>query len=215
MLVSKNHTFLQKAVNLKHLVINSFPQSGNMFLSTVVGRAFSLDSGISAVHLPEIFQVEDIYNVSVFRNPSDAIASLLSMGRKHTGIIDEDSHIDYYNLDYELGRSIKSYIKYLDAAEAHFGNIHIVSFDDLLKDYRTVIEQISLRYPLPIQDGYEKELSFDTSRSLWSDITNEHIPDQKDLIELEIEKRVSPVGDMAELTNRYSALIDRARRKEF
>lgn len=195
---------------MKPLVINSFPRSGNVFLSTVVGSAFSLESSISALHLPEIFQVKEIYNVSIFRKPSDAISSLINKSREHTDLTNKDGQIDNFKFEYSLTRSIKSYISYLDAAESHFDNIQIVSFDDLSKDYKTVVEQISARYTLPINDGYEKNLVFDTNKPIWSDKFDGHLPREKDDMRLEIEKLVTSSEQINKLNSRYASLISRA-----
>jgi len=182
-----------------------------VFLSTVAGRAFSLESGISAAHMPEIFHVKEIYNVSVFRDPSDAIASLINKNREHAQVVEEDGRVDEYYFNYSLDRSIKTYINYLDSAEANFDNIQVVPFDDLSKDYRAVINQISIRYPLPIKEGYEEELDFSPADPMWSDKFDGHLPREKDSVRLGIERLVSESNALTELSDRYRALIERAR----
>lgn len=195
---------------MKHLVVNSFPRSGNVFLTTVVSKAFSMNNGISAVHMPEIFQVKEIYNVSIFRDPKDAISSLINKGRENVEITNERGEINDFHFNYDLERSIKTYTNYLDAAETYFDNIQIVSFEDLSKDYKAVINQISAGWGVPVEDRYEEKIaSIDFTQDMWSNSYDGHLPRPKDPVRLEIERLVASADEIDVLTSRYSALLNR------
>jgi predicted Rdx family selenoprotein len=187
---------------LTHLVFNSVPRSGQVFLSNVAQKAYHMP--ISTAHLPEIFGVKELYHVSIFRNPSDAIASLLNKLREHSTFFERSGELD---LDTPVARAIETYDKYINAVSNNLDNVHVVRFEDLAQDYRSVIQDISKRFSLIANSGYDSEITLDKSSPIWADKYDGHIPREKDEIRLKIEEQVSSMEDIHRLTERYQAFL--------
>jgi len=193
--------------SLSHLVFNSFPRSGNVFLSKVAGHAFSME--MSAAHMPEIFGVAEIQNVSIFRRPVDAIASLVNKTRENWGSPNQPGPLDSAQVVHIATRAINTYDRYIDGVAANLDKVQVVLFEDLIKDYRPVIEVISKRFMLEINKGYEDRVVFDRSNPIWANKYDGHMPREKDVARLEIESLVSSLDPIASLTNRYHSLLEK------
>lgn len=194
---------------MSHIVFNSFPRSGNVYLSNLFGRAFILNDGVSAVHIPEIFQVKEITNISIFREPAQAIASLINKAREHTDIVSHDGKINKTHFDNLLARSSTEYIKYVDFANRYFDNIHIVPFSLLSSDPASVVNMLSSKLSLEVKEDYAQYLIPNQSEPRWSDKYDGHFPRPKDEARLQIEELVQSSGGMEHISNVYSQLISR------
>jgi hypothetical protein len=187
---------------MSHLVINSVPRSGQVFLSNVCQYAFQFQ--ISTAHLPEIFGVKDLYHVSVFRKPEEAIASLLNKHREHFVFQDISGKLD---IDNAVETSISTYDKYIDAVSNNLGNVHVVLFEDIKLDYRPVIQSISDKFSIKIKNGYENRFSLDESSPIWADKYDGHLPRERDALRLRIEEQVSSMDSILRLTERYHTFL--------
>jgi hypothetical protein len=190
---------------MTHLVFNSFPRSGNVFISNIAGHAFSLE--MSAVHMPEIFGVDGLYNVSIFRKPEDAIASLVNKTREHSSLVTIDGAIDKQMIEAIALTASKKYQKYLDLAKKNSGDVHVVPFTKLMLDYDSVIKGISERFSIPINENYSGAISLDGSSPIWSSKYDGHIPRDKDSIRGDIEKIVSLMPEIQELNKTYDDFL--------
>jgi hypothetical protein len=189
---------------MKHLVFNSFPRSGNVFLSNISSQAFSMQ--MSAVHLYEIFGVEDLLHVSIFRKPSDAIASLVNKLREHSNFSERAGQLD---IEIPVLRAVETYDKYINAVSKNIGNVHVVLFENLEKDYRPVIQDISDRFSLSINAGYEDRIDLDGSSPIWANKYDGHAPREKDDIRLRIEGQVSAMESVQKLNERYHDFLNK------
>ena len=173
-----------------------------MFLSNVAKYAFSVQ--MSTAHLPEIFMVKDIYHVSIFRKPEEAISSLINKLREHSVFPEESGKLD---INHSVEAAIKTYDKYMESVLANRDNVHIVLFEDLASDYKPVIQLISDRFSLNINLGYESKVVLDKTSPIWSDKYDGHQPRDKDEIRLRIEEQVSLMDSIHLLTERYQAFL--------
>jgi hypothetical protein len=187
---------------MSHLVFNSVPRSGQVFLSTIAGYAFHMP--ISSAHLPEIFVVKDLYHVSIFRNPYDAIASLLNKLREHSNFLTRSGELD---IETPVLRAIETYDQYLDSVINNLDNVCVILFEDLEKDYQKVIKTISDRFSLAVNNGYEDRIVLDKNSPTWADKYDGHIPREKDEVRLQIEKQVSSMESVHSLNERYQAFL--------
>jgi hypothetical protein len=187
---------------MSHLVINSIPRSGQVFLSNVCRYAFSLQ--ISTAHLPEIFGVKDLCHIAVFRKPEDSIASLINKLREHSVFPEESGKL---NINHSVESAIKTYDEYMEAVLANRDNVHVVLFEDMSVDYKPTIQSIADRFNISITDGYENRVVLDKSSPIWADKYDGHIPREKDRIRLMIEDQVSSMDSVHQLTERYQAFL--------
>jgi hypothetical protein len=185
-------------------VFNSVPRSGQVFLSNIAQRAYYMP--ISSAHLPEIFGVKELYHVSIFRNPSDAIASLLNKLREHSTFLEKNGRLD---IDFPVAKAIETYDKYINAVINNLDNVHVVRFEDLVRDYRQVIEGISNRFSLVSNKGYDDQIVLDKLSPIWSDKYDGHMPREKDDIRLRIEEQVSSMSIVHDLADRYNAFLSK------
>ncbi len=185
---------------MKQVVFNSFPRSGNVYSSNCY-HAF-MHGNCSAVHIPEIFSVNEIANVTLFRKPEDAIASLIykhsegdqvQLERSFNGI---QSHIDYYRL-------------YMDYAKRNNENIYIGKFDDLINDTIGHFENLSKWLDIPLVEGYKDNFQrLSLSGNVWQEKYDGHMPREKDPIRLELEKAVAKMDSIQYLNEQYQTFID-------
>ncbi len=189
---------------MKQVVFNSFPRSGNVYSSTVISRF--IEGMFAAVHIPEIFQVKEIANVTIFRKPSDAISSLLNKQLENNldimpnlnFTVNEDQVIDKYNL----------YHKYMSYAIKYSDIIYIGKFDDLILNTVQHFENISKKFDIPLINNYKNnfnEMLF--FGPTWEDKYDGHMPRIKDNRRLYIDQAVNSLPIIQELNKDYETFI--------
>jgi len=182
------------------VVFNSFPRSGNVYQGSVSGNFFN--SMVSTVHMPEIFSVKELYNVTIFRKPEDAIASLVMRNSSMSNTIEQmpgmncQEHIDLY----------RKYFKY---AKRNKDIIYIGKFDNLINNTVKHFEDISKYFNIPMKDNYQDNFkNAELSGSLWDDRYDGHMPRPKDKFRIEIEKNVKSLQSIQELNQEYEDFIE-------
>lgn len=178
------------------------PRSGQVFLSRVAQEAFSLP--MSTAHLPEIFSVKELSYVSIFRNPPDAIASLMNKLREN-GVVSRRDGYSYF--DIVAKEAVETYKKFINAVENNLDNVSVIRFEELVNDYQSVIKAISDKFSIVINQGYEANISLDGASPIWSDKYDGHGPREKDGIRLAIEERVFSMPMVCDLTERYQDFL--------
>lgn len=181
------------------VVFNSFPRSGNVYQGSVSGNFFN--SMVATVHMPEIFSVKELHNVTIFRKPEDAIASLVMRNSSNSDAtqqmpgIDCQEHIDLYR-------------KYFAYAKMNKDLIYIGKFDDLINNTIKHFEDIAKYFDIPMKDNYQHHFkNAELSGSLWDDRHDGHKPRPKDALRLEIEKNVKSLQSIQELNKEYEDFI--------
>ena len=159
---------------------------------------------ISTAHLPEIFSVKELYHVSIFRNPADAIASLLNKLREHSSFLEKDGKLD---IEFAVTKAINTYDMYLDSVFKNLENVHVVLFEDMAKNYHATIESISKRFSLLTNTNYQERISLDKDSPIWTDKYDGHMPRDKDEMRLRIEEQVYLMDSIHLLTERYQAFL--------
>jgi hypothetical protein len=190
---------------MSHLVFNSFPRSGNVFISNISGYAFSME--MSAVHMPEIFHVEGLYNVSIFRLPEDAISSLINKTREYSEISMNEGRGDAERISFMASQASEKYDKYLDLAKENIDKIQVISFSELIENYPSVIDKIAKRFSLKVNEGYESKIYMDKSSNIWSDRYDGHAPREKDETRVKIEEIVRSLKQVQMLNLKYEKLL--------
>jgi hypothetical protein len=187
------------------LIFNSFPRSGNVFMGNIASQTLSLDM-FTTLHIPEIYQVRELLNVAIFRKPEDAIASLM---HKKLEFADNLSWIPR-----AAEKAFVNYQKYIKYAMENLDHIHIVNFDNVVKDAPLEIKKISERFDIDYRPGKKdfvmSDIDFKNDR-LWKEKHDGHMPREKTDTRLEVENIVSGLevikiaNDMHEEIIRFSA----------
>jgi hypothetical protein len=182
------------------VVFNSFPRSGNVYQGSISGNFFN--SIVSTVHMPEIFSVKELYNVTIFRKPEDAIASLVMRNSSMSNTIEEmpgkncEEHIDMYR-------------KYFQYAKTNKDIIYIGKFDNLITNTVKHFEDIAKYFDIPMENNYRDSFkNAELSGSLWDNRYDGHMPRPKDPFRLEIEKNVRSLRSIQELNQEYENFIN-------
>jgi len=185
---------------MSQIVFNSFPRSGNVYQGEMSKYFFHMMQ--TCVHMPEIFGVEGLYNVAVFRKPEDAISSLIMKQSIDGYIKDKKILIPSAKQEYEL------YKKYMACAKEHKDIIYIGIFDDLVNDTVKHFENISKKFNIRLYTDYKKNfLNTKLSGKLWQDPYDGHVPRPKNNIRLEIEEKVKDLSFIQELNQEYEEFI--------
>lgn len=192
---------------MKQIVFNSFPRSGNVF-SGHTSRIF-FEGMFAAVHIPEIFQVKEIANVTVFRKPSDAISSLLNKQLESS-----NSPINLDIIENQVIGPSELYRTYMSYAIEYRDNIYIGRFEDLILYTVRHFENVAKRFDIPLTPGYEdkfKQMSF--TGPTWEDRYDGHVPRPKDDTRLAIEQAVASLPIIQELDREYEIFIEKYQTK--
>lgn len=187
----------------KHLIFNSFPRSGNVFMGNVASQVLIVDM-LSTVHIPEIYQIDSLMNVAMFRKPEDAIASLIYKRMEYN---------TFFSIDQALPIATKAftvYQKYFNSAMEYSDNIHIVNFDNLVQDAPGEVKKIVDRFNLSYVPGKENftidDIDFENDR-LWKEKHDGHMPREKTHTRLQIEKAVSDLDFIQEANLMHEKII--------
>jgi hypothetical protein len=187
---------------MSHLVFNSVPRSGQVFLSNVAQQAFAMP--MSTAHLPEIFGVKELYQVSIFRKPEDCIASLINKRRE---VASSPDFVDKDQIEVTVSHAVHDYDRYIKGVRENLDNVLPILFEDFVSDYRPVIQNLTDRFSLQIREGYESRISLDSDSRIWSDKFDGHVPRPKDDVRLEIEAVVSSLDIVKSLNDRYLSFV--------
>ena len=186
---------------MNQIIYNSFPRSGNVYSGYVSTCFFHTMS--AAVHIPEIFSVKELDNVTVFRKPEDAIASLVNKEYPSSIKIEKEKLISLSVSSYHL------YKKYIDYAIKNKDLIYIGKFEDLINNTVKHFENIAKKFQRELIFDYEnnfKNVMF--SGKVWDDRYDGHMPRPKDKVRLDIEEKIKSFSFIQELNKEYEEFID-------
>lgn len=188
---------------MKQLIFNSFPRSGSVYQRS--NSQYFLDNKnltTSVVHIPEIFNVEDVCNIIIFRKPEDAISSLIMKQMEPKEIINSR---ELYNMAEHMS---KNYQKFMIYAEESKDNIYIGQFDNLINNTVEHFEKISKRFNLTLKDDYaENFLNRELPSNALEDKYGGHLPRPKDIVRLNIEENLSKMGFIQEVNELHEEFI--------
>jgi hypothetical protein len=185
---------------MNQIIYNSFPRSGNVYSSSVSPYFFM--SNLTAVHIPEIFGVKNLDQITIFRKPEDAISSLINKQSK------SNVKIEQYTVEREASRAFDLYKKYMSYAQINKDLIYIGKFEDLTTNTVKHFESIAKRFNRELNEDYE--LKFKNAEFLgkvWDDRYDGHIPRPKDEVRLDVEEKVKQLGFIQELNKEYEEFI--------
>ena len=186
---------------MNQIIYNSFPRSGNVYSSSVSPYFFT--SNLTAVHIPQIFGVKELDQITIFRKPEDAISSLINKQSKPS------VKIEQYAVEREASRASDLYRKYMSYAKINKDLIYIGKFEDLTTNTVKHFENIAKRFNRELNPDYE--LNFKNAEFLgkvWDDRYDGHIPRPKDEIRLDIEDKVKELSFVQELNKEYEEFIN-------
>jgi hypothetical protein len=186
---------------MNQIIYNSFPRSGNVYSSHVSPRFFR--SSLTAVHIPQIFGIKDLDQITVFRKPEDAISSLVNRQfRSPVKVEKEKIMISCIN-------ACELYRQFMYSARDNKDLIYIGKFQDLTTNTVEHFENIAKRFNRKLNPNYElhfKNLEF--LGNVWDDMHSGHIPRNKDEVRLDIEKKVGSLDIIKELNKEYEEFIN-------
>lgn len=186
---------------MNQIIYNSFPRSGNVY-SGSVSRYF-FNSMHATVHIPEIFSVKELDNVTIFRKPEDAVSSLIHQQSQSLVKIDKEI-IEIRVCD--MGNLYRDYIKY---AKLNKDNIYIGKFEDLTTDTLKHFENVAKKFKRDLISNYR--LDFKNAKflgKLWDDRYDGHVPRPKDEVRLDIDEKVKSLKFIQELNKEYEDFIN-------
>jgi hypothetical protein len=136
---------------MNQIIYNSFPRSGNVY-SGSVSRYF-FNSMHATVHIPEIFSVKELDNVTIFRKPEEAIASLINKQSQSSVKIEKEEIV---GLSAPLCDMYRQYMVY---AKANKDLIYIGKFEDLISDTVKHFENVAKKFKRELILDYEKNFT--------------------------------------------------------
>ena len=185
---------------MKQIVYNSFPRSGNVYHGAISRYFFGMTH--AQVHMPDIFGIKEYYNVTVFRKPEDAIASLITKQSGNHYDKDKKILVSSAEKEYEL------YKRYMRCAKEHKDIIYIAVFDNFVNDTVKHFEDIAKNFDIDLLDNYRMNfLNAKFSGKIWDDRYDGHLPRPKNTIRLEIESDVKELSFIQELNQEYEEFI--------
>lgn len=185
---------------MNQIIYNSFPRSGNVYSGSVSHYFFN--SMNATVHIPEIFSVKELDNVTIFRKPEDAISSLINKQSQSSVMIEKE---EISALSVSLCEMYRTYIRY---AKANKDLIYIGKFEDLITNTVKHFENVAKKFERELLFDYENR--FKSSKflgNLWDDRYDGHLPRPKDNIRLDIEEKVASLESIKELNKEYEEFI--------
>jgi hypothetical protein len=186
---------------MNQIIYNSFPRSGNVYSSSV--SSYFLNSNVTAVHIPQIFSVKDLDQITIFRKPEDAISSLINKQSKPSIKIEQST------IEQEANSACDLYRDYIRYAKINKDLIYIGKFEDLTTNTVKHFENIAKKFNRNLKPDYE--INFKTAEfvgRVWDDRYDGHIPRPKDEIRIDIEEKVKTLGCIQELNKEYEEFID-------
>ena len=194
------------------IVFNSFPRSGNVY-SLELSRAF-FPCMSTAVHMPQIFSVKEIDNVTLFRKPEDAISSLIYKQNSSHALtlnrVEGTKFLDDHLITEMAKGLVEMYRIYIKYAKENADLIYIGNFDDLISDPFKHFKNIAKKFKKPSFTDYEKKLIDAKSKltgTLWENEYDGHIPRQKSDQRKHIEQVVNSLPLIQELNQEYEEFI--------
>ena len=190
-------------MELKQIIINSFPRSANVHIAAISSQLFLVTretEAITVVHLPEIYSLKEIINVAIFRKPEDCISSNIYKNTEGT--------INNEGIEPSALKLCNQYKKYIKYAKASHENIYIAKFDEIVEDTLIHFVNISKIFDTPFTENYEEKFnSIDRSGQIWTDKYEGHYPREKDDKRKNIENVVGSLGFIKEINQEYEEFI--------
>jgi hypothetical protein len=186
---------------MNQIIYNSFPRSGNVYSGSISRHFF--DSMFATVHIPEIFSVKELDNVTIFRKPEDAISSLINKQSQSSVNIDKEK-IKSIAFD-----SCNLYRQYINYAKTNKDLIYIGKFEDLVSNTVKHFESIAKKFQRNLKVDYE--INFKSAEflgNLWDDKFDGHVPRFKNNVRLDIEDKVKSLDFIKDLNKEYEDFIN-------
>jgi len=183
------------------IVFNSFPRSGNVYSSQICTAFFN--SMFATAHMPQIFCVKDIDNVTLFRKPEDAISSLIY--KQNLNQI-----LDHNSITHGAKVGAEEYRVYVKYAIENADLIYIGNFDDLINDPLNHFKNVAKKFNRTLYPDYETRFISAKSQltgTLWEDEYDGHIPREKSDHRKHIEEVVNSLPFIQELNQEYEEFI--------
>lgn len=166
-----------------------------------------------AVHMPQVFFVKDINNVTLFRKPEDAISSLVYMQYSPYALslnnFDEVQSLQ--NFVTEMAKNgTELYKIFIEYAIENADLIYIGKFDDLVNDPVNHFKNIAKKFNRPLLPDYEQrfvEVNSQLVGNTWEDERDGHIPREKSDQRKSIEETVNSLPFIQELNQEYEEFI--------
>ena len=185
---------------MNQIIYNSFPRSGNVYSGSLSHYFFN--SMYATVHIPEIFSVKELDNVTIFRKPEDAISSLINKQAQSSFNIDKK---EISNISDEMCDLYRSYMSY---AKINKDLIYIGKFEDLITNTVSHFENIAKKFNRKLNLDYESKFkNAEFLGNLWDDRYDGHVPRPKDEVRLDIEEKVGSLNIIKELNKEYEQFI--------
>jgi len=189
------------------IVFNSFPRSGNVFMSNVA-NFFNIHS--DANHNPQLYYNSSINQCSYFREPKECIASWVYRGMssaENKGLT--TNWEDFSSIDKLITKQVESYKVYINAAKDNESTLYIGDFLNIKKDAYIEILKICNFFNIDIKS--RRPYSLETIReNLYSQNymtdSDGHMPRPKTQKRIDLETYVQQSSLFDEVIDMYHSL---------
>jgi len=186
------------------IVFNSFPRSGNVFMSTLAGK-LGIES--SADHNYKLYYNPEINQCSYFRDPKECISSVVHRLIKSAKYPNWDNKSE---IDIMIVRELDIYKRYAAAALENKDHMYIGDFVNIKKNPYEEIQKICKKFNLNFDEkrDYNKTEIEHTlySNNLMTDHDG-HMPRNKSLNRINLENYISSSDLFEEAYQIYREVI--------
>lgn len=190
------------------IVFNSFPRSGNVFMSTL-GNFFNLDT--STDHNPKLYYNSSINQCAYFREPKECTASWVY---RNMNISESQGKYvkweDYSSIDELIIRNLNDYKIYIKSAIENKNTLYIGNFLNIKEDPYNEIKKITKYFNIKIDSKWIYNLD-EIKNKLYSEnlmtSPDGHMPRPKAENRLNIETYIQQSNLFEEAALMYESLI--------
>lgn len=177
-------------------------------MGNIASQTLGID--IATIHIPELFRVPGLCQVSIFRNPKESFASLIN---KHMEFSNHHDAIVEY-IPHAIKKAAEQYLDYYDEISQNINNVYVLDFEKVQADPILANKEIANYFNIEYLEGREdysyNDIQF-TDHRLWSDKYDGHMPREKSQIRLLIEKEVCKIEEMSDLEQIHYEILNKSK----
>lgn len=190
------------------LYFNLFPRTGGSFLANLCSNVIQTE--IAVIREPEKYK-ENINQVVVFRNPYNAISSLIDRARYQNFLKNKNS--SWTNgIEKEIESRNDEYIRFIDLAIENFLNLHTGIFENVMENPIDFLKAAANRFDLKIKERSDAldfaVESLNSFHSAGQPIDYGHYVREKDSNRLLIEETVKNAECLKKSFDRYKIFAE-------
>lgn len=190
------------------IVFNSFPRSGNVFMSNVA-NFFNIET--EANHDPKLYYNSLINQCSYFREPKECIASWVYRGMSSAeskGLVTDWQN--YSSIDKLIIKQVDNYKIYVNAAKDNQSTLYIGNFLNIKKDAHNEILKICNFFNIDIKSNRPYSLEAireKLSSQNYMTHSDGHMPRPKSQTRIDLETYIQQSALFDEAIDMYQSIV--------